>query len=139
MGVVAMSDGENGRSSRLRERRKQSKEKAQDTVESEPDEPEEQDKPSKPSKPDKQEKQDKTSVKDEQVGTYIYLPEWQRDDLRDFADDAQYHYRKEHGVELEKNRHVYPLVVQYGLDALDATDASDLHEKLTALDRVPTE
>jgi len=140
-----MSDDDSGRSSRLRRRRKQSKEKAQDTVESETDEPSDTSNTSKPSKPDKTEEksetseEEKTSVKDERVGTYIYIPESQRDDLRDFAKVAQFHYDQEYDVELEKNRHLYPLVVQYGLDELDGSDASDVHEKLTAMGLVPTE
>lgn len=123
-----MTDDDGDRSNRLRQRRRQSQEKAQ---QSEPS------KPSEPDEPDEQSETDKTSVKDEQVGTYFYLPQSQHDDLGEFVEDAQYHYKKEHGVKLEKNRHLYPLVVQYGLDSLDGTDASDVHEKLTSLELAP--
>jgi hypothetical protein len=76
-------------------------------------------------------------VKEEQVGTYIYLPEWQSHDLSEFVEDAQYHYKKAYDIKLEKNRHLYPLVVQHGLEELDGTDPDSLQERLADLNLRP--
>ena len=63
-----------------------------------------------------------TSVKDDRVGTYMYLPEDQRAEL-DFAyKELSLTYEREFGDEIEKNRHFYPLLVQAGLEHLDDLD-----------------
>ena len=139
------------RASRLREQRNRSKQK----VQSQPSESDEADKqseppstskPSKPSKPSQTEETSKTesdgesegddeqSVKDEQVGTYLYLPEGQRDEMKYQYKMLSAEYEREFGEELEKNRHFYPLVVEYGLDRLSDLDAQDVRDLLDELD-----
>jgi len=129
------------RSERLRQRRKQSHERAQDVNESETDEPAETDKSSKPSKPDKQSEPsepdetdvDDGSVKEEQVGTYMYLPKSQKKDLERLYNILKAEYEYEYDEEFEKNRAFYPLVVKYGLESLEGLDASEIRERLDSL------
>jgi len=118
------------RADRLRERRKKSKEAVQATA----DERDEQSKQSQTSKPSKTGETDKTTVKDEQVGTYLYLPEAQKQEMGLQYKILSAEYEREFGEELEKNRHFYPLVVQHGLDRLHGLDGSDIRELLEQLD-----
>ncbi|RLM34415.1 hypothetical protein [Haloarcula sp. Atlit-120R] len=132
------------RSERLRQRRKQSHERAQDVSESKTDEPAETDKSSKLSKPDKQSEPsepsepdetdvDDGSVKEEQVGTYMYLPKSQKKDLERLYNILKAEYEYEYDEEFEKNRAFYPLVVKYGLESLEGLDASEIRERLDSL------
>jgi len=75
-----------------------------------------------------------TSVKDDRVGTYMYLPEDQRAEL-DFAyKELSLTYEREFGDEIEKNRHFYPLLVQAGLEHLDDLDGDAIRERLDAFE-----
>lgn len=129
------------RSERLRQRRKRSKDKAQDSDQSDIDEPSkldetsESEKPSKPSKLDETDEPDKQneSVKEEQVGTYMYLPKSQKKDLERVYNILKAEYEYEYDEEFEKNRSFYPLVVEYGLDSLDGLDASEIKDHLDSL------
>ena len=125
------------RSERLRQRRKQSQERAQEATESETAEPSEPSKPSKPSEPDKQGESesdvDDSSVKEEQVGTYMYLPQSQKKELERLYNMLKAEYEYEYDDEFEKNRAFYPLVVQYGLEGLESLDASEIRERLDFL------
>lgn len=129
------------RSERLRQRRKRSKDKAQDSDQSAIDEPSKTDEPSKsgklskPSKLDETDEPDKQneSVKEEQVGTYMYLPKSQKKDLERVYNILKAEYEYEYDEEFEKNRSFYPLVVEYGLDSLDGLDASEIKDHLDSL------
>lgn len=83
--------------------------------------------PSKPSEPSK------STVKEEQVGTYMYLPESQKKDLERLYNVLKAEYEYEYDLEFEKNRHFYPLVIDQGLDGLDSLDASEIHALLQSL------
>jgi len=96
-----------------------------------PSEPSELDEPEQTDEPDES---DETPVKDEQVGTYLYLPEGQREELRYRYKLLAAEYEREFGEDFEKNRHYYPLVVQYGLDRLESADVTDVKELLDELD-----
>lgn len=120
------------RSSRLRERRNQSKQKVQEAAET--DETEEQPEPSKPSEKSEPEGSDEPSVKDEQVGRYLYLPETQNRRIDQVYNKLKAEYEFEYDEDLEKNRHYYPLLIQHGLDVLEGFDASDVREVLDDLD-----
>jgi len=134
------------RSERLRQRRKESQERvresgsveASETAES--SEPAEQSEPSKPSKPDKPDEAagteadvDDSSVKEEQVGTYMYLPQSQKKELERLYNMLKAEYEYEYDEEFEKNRAFYPLVVKYGFESLDGLDASEIRERLDSL------
>lgn len=58
------------------------------------------------------------NVKRENVALYMYIDERQHDAITDVFEDVRYHYRKAYDVELEKNRHVYPLILEHGLEAI---------------------
>ena len=132
------------RSERLRRRRKQSKEKVQDSSQSETDNQSELEEPSKPSntskpsKPDETDKPDETeeppqsrdSVKQEQVGTYMYLYESQKKEIDRLYNVLKAEYEFEFDHEFEKNRHFYPLLVRHGLDGLESLDALEIKERL---------
>jgi hypothetical protein len=129
------------RSERLRQRRKESQERVQEESSSETAEPAEVDKPSKPSEPSEPDKQDESgdgdvddsSVKDEQVGTYMYLPKTQKKELERLYNVLKAEYEYEYDEEFEKNRAFYPLVVKYGFESLDGLDASEIRERLDSL------
>jgi len=129
------------RSERLRQRRKRSKGKAQDSERSDSDKPSKLDKTSESEKPSKLSKLDETdgsdkqneSVKEEQVGTYMYLPKSQKKDLERVYNILKAEYEYEYDEEFEKNRSFYPLVVEHGLDSLDGLDASEVKERLDGL------
>lgn len=117
----------NSRSERLRQRRSARQEEISEADElSQADEPSKQDEPSKPSKHPE-------NVKDELVGTYMYLPESVKKDLNRQYQLLKAEYEYEFDEEFEKNRHFYPLVVSFGLERLDGSEASDLQEMLANL------
>jgi hypothetical protein len=140
------------RSERLRRRRKQTSSKTDgeraDGVPdpSEPSEPAEPSDPSKPDEPDRdpdRSTRDTTGasnrddgsipVKEQQTGTYMYLPETQVKRLRRQYNVLKAEYEFEYDEEFEKNRHFYPLVVQYGLERLDDLDTAQIRVRLEEL------
>ncbi|WP_440010529.1 hypothetical protein [Halomicrococcus sp. SG-WS-1] len=130
-----MSD-EGSRADRLRRRREQQRDQQADRSRgtdtgnsSEPSERDETDEPDETSPED-----ERTSVKDDRVGTYMYLPEDQRAEL-DFAyKELSLVYERAFGEELEKNRHFYPMLVEAGLERLDGLDGDDLRDRLKQLE-----
>jgi hypothetical protein len=70
------------------------------------------------------------SIKEEQIGTYMYLPESQTKEMRRLYNVLKAEYEFEYDEEFQKNRHFYPLVVQHGLDGLDGLDASEIRNRL---------
>ena len=139
------------RAERLRENRNRAKQRAQDGNSSGDDlSRSETSKPSKPSEASKQETVDQSpeesensdpngdskhsNVKKDQVGTYMYLPENQHQELSRQFNLLKAEYEYEYNEEFEKNRHFYPLVIEYGLDRLESFDASEIQEKLDSWD-----
>jgi hypothetical protein len=76
-----------------------------------------------------------TSVKEEQVGTYMYLPESQKKEVEHRYTVLKAEFEYEFGRDFEKNRHFFPLLVEHGLSGLDDADADDVREMLESLDR----
>ncbi|QSG13944.1 hypothetical protein [Halapricum desulfuricans] len=70
------------------------------------------------------------AIKEEQVGTYMYLPETQTKELRRLYNVLKAEYEFKYDDDFEKNRHFYPLVVQYGLEQLDELSASEIRTRL---------
>jgi hypothetical protein len=138
------------RSERLRETRNRAKERVQESGEapdsdesavssklSESSEVSEPSEPSDTSEPNGRTEMDTSSagsVKDERVGTYMYLPESQQKELSRLYNILKAEYEYEFDAEFEKNRHFYPLVIEYGIDSLDSLEASDIQERLQTLD-----
>jgi len=126
------------RSERLRRRRKQSTAGApdQDSADDEaqsnsstPDVPTERTDSAESGSSD----EEVLSVKEEQVGTYMYLPESQTKELRRQYNILKAEYEFEYDEEFEKNRHFYPLVIQYGLESLEGITASEIRTRLEEL------
>ncbi len=76
----------------------------------------------------------KTNIKDEWNGRTIYIP----DDILNGMEDAylksQLKLRKAGQDEFKKNRHFYPLLVQFGIEALSEADADEIQARLSELD-----
>jgi hypothetical protein len=138
------------RAERLRQNRNRAKQRA-DSGDSSANSQSETSNPSQPSESSKpkttgesessatrEDSEENSSVKDDQVGTYMYLPEHQHQQLSRQFHLLKAEYEYEYGEEFEKNRHFYPLVVKHGLDSLDGLDASEIQEKLDSLDSSPT-
>lgn len=75
----------------------------------------------------------KSTVREEQVGTYMYIPEWQKKEIQRQYNVLKAEYEYEFEDAFEKNRHFYPLLVQYGLDSLDGLDAMEIQDMLDSI------
>lgn len=73
----------------------------------------------------------KTNIKDEWNGRTIYISDDILDDLEDTYLESQLKLRKAGRDEFKKNRHFYPLLVQFGLEALSEVDADDIQARLS--------
>lgn len=73
----------------------------------------------------------KTNIKDEWNGRTIYIPDDILDDLEDTYLESQLKLRKAGQDEFKKNRHFYPLLVQFGLEALSNADAEEIQTRLS--------
>lgn len=74
-----------------------------------------------------------TTVKDEQVGTYMYVPESQKQELERMYNVLKAEYEYEYETTFEKNRHFYPLLIQYGLDGLESFDITEIQNRLDSM------
>ena len=118
-----MSD--DSRAERLRRRRQQQR----DRSEAGSERAEERSSPqSRTPEPDTDD--ESSSVKDDHVGTYMYLPESLKREL-DFAfREVSLEYEREFAEAFEKNRHFYPLVIRAGLDRIAELDEEDIRERI---------
>jgi len=83
------------------------------------------------SSPNKTKETSKTNIKDEWNGRTIYIPDGILDDLEDTYLESQLKLRKAGRDEFKKNRHFYPLLVQFGLEALSDADAEEIQNRLS--------
>lgn len=83
------------------------------------------------SSPNETKETSKTNIKDEWNGRTIYIPDSILDDLEDTYLESQLKLRKAGRDEFKKNRHFYPLLVQFGLEALSDADVDDIQERLS--------
>ena len=75
----------------------------------------------------------KTNIKDEWNGRTIYIPDDVLDEMEDTYLESQLKLRKAGQDEFKKNRHFYPLLVQFGVEALSEADAEDIQARLSEL------
>ena len=75
----------------------------------------------------------KTNIKQEWNGRTIYIPDRVLDDMEDTYLESQLKLRKAGFSEFKKNRHFYPLLVQFGLEALSDANADDIQTRLSEL------
>ena len=83
------------------------------------------------SSPNETNETSKTNIKDEWNGRTIYIPDGILDDLEDTYLESQLKLRKAGRDEFKKNRHFYPLLVQFGLEALSDADADEIQDRLS--------
>lgn len=76
----------------------------------------------------------KTNIKDEWNGRTIYIPDGVLDEMEDTYLESQLKLRKADQDEFKKNRHFYPLLVQFGAEALSEADAEEIQARLSDLD-----
>ena len=74
------------------------------------------------------------NVKRENKALYMYLDPRLHNAAVDVFEDVRYHYRKAYDVELQKNRHVYPLVLEHGIELVRemADSPADVRDALDA-------
>ena len=74
------------------------------------------------------------NVKRENKALYMYLDERLHESVLDIFEDVKYHYRKAYDIELQKNRHVYPLILEYGMESVRemADSPSEIRDALDA-------
>ena len=75
----------------------------------------------------------KTNIKDEWNGRTIYIPDDVLDEMEDTYLESQLKLRKAGQDEFKKNRHFYPLLVQFGVEALSDADAEEIQTRLSEL------
>ena len=75
----------------------------------------------------------KTNIKDEWNGRTIYIPDDVLDEMEDTYLESQLKLRKAGQDEFKKNRHFYPLLVQFGVEALSEVDAEEIQTRLSEL------
>ena len=85
------------------------------------------------SSPSETKETNKTNIKDEWNGRTIYIPDNILDDLEDTYLESQLKLRKAGRDEFKKNRHFYPLLVQFGLEALSDADADEIQARLSEI------
>ncbi len=73
------------------------------------------------------------TIKDEQVGTYMYIPKTQKKEIQRCYNVLKTEYEYEFETAFEKNRHFYPLLIRYGLDSLDRLDATEIQDRLESM------
>lgn len=134
------SRSEQSRSERLRERRSQRNETPPDTTATTEDSSS--DRPSDTASPPASQSDSdpeggsstvEGTVKDEQVGTYMYVPKTQKKQIQRCYNVLKAEYEYEFERSFEKNRHFYPLLIQYGLDSLDGLDAMEIQDRLDSI------
>ncbi|MFC6722884.1 hypothetical protein ACFQE1_00390 [Halobium palmae] len=64
-----------------------------------------------------------SNIREAWDGRFVYLPPDMNDEVDDVFFETNYRIRKNHGVEIAKNRHFYPALIRLALDAM--SDQSD--------------
>jgi uncharacterized membrane protein YfhO len=77
-----------------------------------------------------------TNVKEEWNGRTIYVPDDVLDALENTYLETQLTLRKADINRFKKNRHFYPVLVQFGLEALANADADEIQARLSELDGI---
>lgn len=72
----------------------------------------------------------KPNIKEEWNGRTIYVPDGVLDDMEQAYLESQLKLRNAGRDEFKKNRHFYPLLVQFGVEALSDADAAEIQRRL---------
>ena len=81
----------------------------------------------------KKTRETKTNIKEEWNGRTIYIPDGILDELEDTYLESQLKLRKAGQDEFKKNRHFYPLLIQFGLEALSNADEDEIQARLAEI------
>ena len=73
----------------------------------------------------------KANIKEEWNGRTIYIPDGILNDMEDTFLESQLKLRKAGQDEFKKNRHFYPLLVQFGVEAISNADADEIQTRLS--------
>ncbi|MFC6873682.1 hypothetical protein [Halobellus marinus] len=73
------------------------------------------------------------NIKDEWNGRTIYIPDDILSEMEDTYLESQLKLRKAGQDEFKKSRHFYPLLVQFGLEALSDANADEIRTRLSDL------
>lgn len=126
------------RAERLRQRRRGGRTRGGGSDESvkqvQRDEPDKPDKPDETDGRDQPDGQGSGSVKAERDGgeVYMWLPDSQKQRLSAEFKLKDAHLAAEFGVDIEKNRHFYPAVIEFGLGQIEEWDAEEFRDALVA-------
>lgn len=74
------------------------------------------------------------NVRNDREQKAVFLPDPQRRELETQFKRLSYEYELEFDRDLELNAHYYPVVMEFGLDAVTEMDAETLDEALQAID-----
>ena len=132
-----MSEDESGdgdRVDRLRSRRQKAREAAEQSEQGEQSDTSEASKPSEQSETDETSEAGSSSVKDELVGTYMYLPESLKKDIDRYYSKISGEYEFEYDEDFEKNRHYFQLVVLHGFSTVRDADIEEIREMVQELE-----
>jgi len=63
----------------------------------------------------------------------MYVPKSQKKEIQRRYNVLKAEYEYEFETSFEKNRHFYPLLIQYGLDSLEGLDATEIQDRLDSI------
>lgn len=75
----------------------------------------------------------KTNIKEEWNGRTIYIPDEVLDEMENTYLESQLKLRRIDHNDFKKNRHFYPLLVQFGLEALSDADPEEIRTRLSEI------
>jgi hypothetical protein len=75
----------------------------------------------------------KINIKEDWNGRTIYIPDGILDELEDTYLESQLKLRKAGQDEFKKNRHFYPLLVQFGLETLSDANDDEIQARLAEI------
>ena len=90
-------------------------------------------------RPDDEETGKVQPVRDRAAEYNLYMPEWQNPKWKRAVHTLQGIYMEEYTDDLDKLRHCYPIIIQYGYDNVDDLSPEDIHklkQKIEEKDRV---
>lgn len=125
--------GDDDRVNRLRNRRQKAREAGEQSEQDEPSDTSEPSKPSEQSETDNTSETGGSSVKDELVGTYMYLPESLKQDIDRYYSKISGEYEFEYDEDFEKNRHYFQLIVKHGFGTVRDAEIEEVREMVKEL------
>lgn len=79
---------------------------------------------------------ERLNVKDRESTAFMYLPESLNNDLNLACQSVKFVYQQETGVELGKNRYLYPIVLMVGVDAAQDLSYDEIQNLVERIDEI---